>query len=431
MGDQPSTSQEPTQPLDDGSITLRRLLVISIIVRLFIDTSLQIFSPYLAVIAAGLGISIVLLGALNSIRSLMGLTAPGFASLTNKVGYRRVLRLLLLLSSAGMFLFSFSTHPLLLVVSMVIMGLGIFSFAPILQAYISAFIPYRSRARGLGMVEVSWALAGIVGLSISGLLIQRFDWRAPFWFLGTGLLIAFFIFGALPRTQHRVKQNRQRFKIPDIRQLLSQIRELFHFEFNVRSSWGAVLVGALIVFAMVNLGMTYGTWLGQEYGLNPAQIGLVALILGLGDLTAIAFVSTFGDRIGKRRLVLISVSFSVIAYLLLPVLNIYLYAAILGILLTRITFEAGMVSNISVLSEQIPMQRAKVLTVGSAAVTVGVALGNLVGPSAYSRWGIPSIGIISAVTAFIAAFIVFRWVKEGADDPIMEDAVLDEEYSNA
>ena len=396
---------------------MRRLIGMSIVVRLFVDTGIQIFAPYISVIARGVGISVVTLGALNSVRSLMGLLAPGFGSLTGNVGYRKVLRLMLLLGAAGMFIFSFSTNMLMLILAMVVMGLGIFSFASILQAYMSAFIPYRSRARGLGVVEVSWALAGIIGLSISGLLIQRFDWRAPFWFLGTGLLVSFFIFGALPRTQQKAKGDRKSFKIPQPRRVWRQIQDLFKFETNAVSAWGSVLVGALMVFGMVNLGMTYGTWLGQEYGLNAAQIGLVALVLGLADLTAIAVVSTFGDRIGKRRLLLINVSGSVVAYLLLPVLNIYLATVILAIILTRFTFEAAMVSNISVLSEQIPMQRAKVLTVGSAAVTLGVALGNIVGPSSYSTWGITAIGIISSASVLAAAVIVVRWVKEGNEHP--------------
>jgi predicted MFS family arabinose efflux permease len=173
-----------------------------------------------------------------------------------------------------------------------------------------------------------------------------------------------------------------------------------------------VLVVVLIVFGMVTLGMVYGTWLGEEYGLTPAQLGLVALILGVADLSAVVAVSTLGDRIGKRRFVLVSVACSVIAYLLLPVLNVHLYAAVVGLILTRITFEAGMVGNISLLSEQIPLQRAKVLTVASAAVTIGVASGNLVGPSTYSTWGISAIGLISACSALLATIIVFRWVKE-------------------
>lgn len=398
-----------------GTDSMRRLSAVGITIRLFVDTGVQIFAPFLSVIAAGLGISIIALGALNSLRSLMGLAGPGFGSLTDNIGYRNVLRLQLLLGSAGMFLFSFSQNIFTLLVAVIIMGLGLLSFAAILQAYMSAFIPYQNRARGLGSVELAWALAGIIGLSISGLLIQRFDWRAPFWFLGTGLLIAFFFVGKLPGTDRASGDVKVTVRIPDRHQLAQKLRDLVRIDHNVQSAWGAILVSGLLVFAMVNLGMTYGAWFDREYGLNAAQLGLVALVLGLADLAAIVFVTLSGDRIGKHRLVLASTICSVFAYLLLPMLNAYFFAAIGGLILARLTFEAGMVGNISLLSEQVPSQRAKVLTLSSACVTIGVALGNLTGPMSYSTWGVSTVGLISALAAILASVILFRWVTEGGD----------------
>ena len=86
-----------------------------------------------------------------------------------------------------------------------------------------------------------------------------------------------------------------------------------------------------------------------------------------------------------------------------------------AIFLARFAFESGMVSNISLLSEQIPTERAKVLTIGSAAITAGVAAGNLVGPTLFSTWRVQAIGLISAAGAFLAVIILLRWVREGVE----------------
>ena len=48
-------------------------------------------------------------------------------------------------------------------------GLGIACFVPNLHAYLSARLPYSLRARGLGMVEYSWALTGIIGAVALGI----------------------------------------------------------------------------------------------------------------------------------------------------------------------------------------------------------------------------------------------------------------------
>ncbi|MEZ4717435.1 MAG: hypothetical protein R2851_15315 [Caldilineaceae bacterium] len=69
------------------------------------------------------------------------------------------------------------------------MGLGFTSFVPNMHAYLSRqkYRPMRS-GRGLGMIDHSWALTGIVGLFVVGQLIAvaRLA-RMPFLLLGGGL----------------------------------------------------------------------------------------------------------------------------------------------------------------------------------------------------------------------------------------------------
>lgn len=384
-----------------------------IAVRLVIDTGIQIFGPYLSQIAAGLGISIVTLGALNSLRSLMGLAGPGFGSLAAGRGYRWTMRLQLVLGAAGVFIFSFSNSLWTAALGMVLMGLGIFSLAPILQAYMSAHIPYEKRARGLGVVEYAWALAGILGLSFAGLLMARYGWRAPFWLIGAGLIIAFFVFGALPPAQDDAARPKPKKPRPSLRRWLAQLRDLVKLDHNVGSAWGAIIAGAFNVFAVTNVSIVFGTWLSSEYGLNTAQLGLVALIIGLADLSGAIFASSFADRLGKYRVVLFSTAGAVIAYLLLPVLNFGLLAAVFGLILTRLFFETGIVVNISLLSEQVPGQRAKVMTLASATVTLGVAASSLSGPFVYSTWGVLGLGLVSAAGVLLATLLIIRYVSEG------------------
>lgn len=380
--------------------------------RLFVDTGIQIFAPYLPAIAAGLGISIVTLGALNSVRSLMGLTAPVLGSIADGIGYRQVMRALLLVAAAGMFVFALSWHLWVAAAGMILMGLGVFSFAPVLQAYMSAQIPYERRSRGLGIVEYGWALAGIAGLSISGLLIDRFGWRAPFWVLGVGLLLAFFVFGALPVTRSKYTSAGAGAILLRWRQWPARLLDLVTLESNVRSVWTAIVANGLNVFATANISIVYGVWLSREYGLTSTRLGLVALALGLSELLGSVLVSLLGDRLGKYRSVLVSTACTVGAYTLLPFLNFRVLAIVAGLTGGRFLFEISIVSNISLLSEQVPTQRGKVLTLATAAVTLGVAIASITGPIAYSSWGIFGPGFISAGTALLSTFLIVRWVND-------------------
>lgn len=424
MSPDPRSITQPSTSPPSNSTSLRRLLSIGVGARIFNDTGIQIFGPYLAAIASGLGMSIVSLGALNSLRSFMGLAAPISGSIADNIGYRATMRALLLLSAVGSLAFALSPNLPIAVAGLLIMGLGLFSFAPVLQAYMSAQIPYDRRSRGLGILEYGWALAGILGLSLSGLLIDRFGWRAPFLVISAGLLIAFFIFGAFPRTPTAARsQATAASALLQWRRWPSRIRALLQLESNARSAWIAMLVNALNVFAATNISFIYGVWLGGEYNVTATQLGLVALFLGLAELSGSVLVSLVGDRLGKYRSILGSSIVAVLAYLLLPVLDNFVTQAnllpfarviplILGLIISRFLFEISIVSSISLLSEQVPTQRGKVLTLATALVTSGVAAASVVGPVTYTAWGITGPCLIAAACALVAALLMVRWVTE-------------------
>lgn len=403
--------------------SLRRLLAIAVGARMFNDTGIQIFAPYLAAIASGLGLSIVSLGLLNSARSLMGLAAPIIGSIADTVGYRATMRTLLLMGAAGTLSFALSPNLTVAVPAVLLMGIGVFSFPPVLQAYMSAQIPYQRRSRGLGILEYGWALAGIVGLSASGLLIDRFGWRAPFFALSAGLLVAFFIFGAFPGTPGTHSRASAGAIFLQWRQWPRRVLALLQLESNARSAWIAIFVNALNVFAASTISFVYGVWLSREYAITTAQLGLVALFLGLSEFAGSILVSLVGDRLGKYRSILASSIIAVAAYLLLPLLDSLVAQAgllnlarvlpvIAGLVVARFLFEVSIVSSISLLSEQVPTQRGKVLALASAMVTSSVAAASLVGPLTYTTWGILGPALIAAACAFLAAILMARWVTE-------------------
>ena len=391
---------------------MRRLLTMGVGVRLFVDTGIQIFGPYLFAISAGLGISIVSLGVLNSLRSLMGLAAPVIGSIADGIGYRSTMRALLVMAAAGMFVFALSWNLWVTAVAMILMGVGLFSFSPVLQAYISGQIPYARRARGLGIVEYGWALASIIGLSVSGLLIDRFGWRAPFWALGVALLAAAFVFGALPGRPAGQSNASAAAAFTHWRKWAARLLELVMLETNARSAWSAIAVNGLNVFATATISIVYGVWLTREYGLTTTRLGLVVLALGLSELAGSVLVSLLGDRLGKYRSILASSTCSVAGYVLLPFLNFRVLSIVAGLVVLRFLFEVGIVSNIALLSEQVPTQRGKVLALASATVTTSVAVASVVGPVAYLTWGIFGPALISATAALLAATLAFRWVRE-------------------
>jgi MFS family permease len=174
------------------------LIALSLGAKLLVDTSQQIFQPFLPIIAKGVDLEILQLSRLVALASLMGLSAPLMGHLADIAGYRSVLRVSLYITGASLLSMVIFPVPWMIVASMVFIGLGSAGYSPILQAYLSTKLPYENRGRGLASVEFSWALAGIFGLYIAGNLIEISSWKTPFYSLGFGLIVFFLLFSVLP-----------------------------------------------------------------------------------------------------------------------------------------------------------------------------------------------------------------------------------------
>ena len=391
----------------DGSVGLIGMGLSS---RLLIDTSTQLFNPFLAIIAAGLGVNVIVMGALVSLRSATGLFSPVFGGLAERWGYRFVLRMTLLLAAIGILIVGLSSQVWLAAVGMVIMGIGSFAFVPLLQAYLSNQLPYATRSRDLAIIEYAWAFASIVGLFIAGQLIARFGWRAPFFVLGVGLLIAWLFLARLPMA--KIAQSKPVEHLSSSQTWDEQMGTYLDLGANRVSAWGTIMTGCFQLFAANTILIIHGEWLSREYGLGAAELGTVSLLVGGAFLSGSVLVSVIGDRFGKRRSVLWGTTACLFAYGALPFSNTTLELAVGGLGIALFCFEFALVSNIALLSEQLPTQRAKLFTLSAAICLLGITLSSLIGPWTYTQLGMWGISGISTATMVLALLIILMWVKE-------------------
>lgn len=392
-------------------MSVTRLLTVSVLARIVVDTGVQMFNPFLPIIAGGLGTNVVVMGRLVALRSAMGLFSPVFGAAADRRSYRRVLQLGLFLGSLGMAMVGISRTVWMAVPGMILCGLGFAAFVPTLQAYVSARLPYSRRARGLGILEYSWAITGILGLYLLGQLIEYSSWRAPFFVLSAGMLVFAVVFGILPPVQRdATEQPAEAAAHPAIRK--RRIARFFDLGDNARSAYGAIGVSSLTMFAAIQFMIIYGAWLYAEYGLTAGQLGTVALVFGLFDLTASVSVSLFTDRIGKWRSVFVGVVGAFAGYLLIPWFNFGALPAILALGITRGFFEFAIVSNIPLLSEQVPSQRGKVMTLSAAFALAAVTIANFTGPWLYTEFGVFAVSVVAATSSALAVLTLLVFVIE-------------------
>ena len=379
--------------------------------KLLVDTSVQFFNPFLVVIAGGVGIGTVAMGRIIAMRSLTGLIAPVLGNLADRIGHRTVMRASLFTLGIAMIVAPLRGGIAVFAIAVVLTGVGQSGYTPNLHAYLSERLPYEKRAMGLGIIEYSWALAGIVGLFASGYLIETFSWKAPFYLLGALLVFMSVVFSALPDAEGAPAPKpcgRVGLRVS----ISERFAGFFHLGPHARSAWAAIAVTGLNMFAMMHVMIIHGGWLQSEYGLTPSRLGMVALILGLCDLGASVSVSLFVDRIGKLRSVTLGLVGMVIGFALMPVLNLSLTLAIASIAIPRLSFEFAVVSSFPLLSEQTPRARGKVMSLGMTAGLIGASLAALTGPDAYLRFGVWGLGPVSLALSAVSLALIVLFVRE-------------------
>ncbi len=407
----------------NASLPVAGLIALGLAAKFFVDTSSQIFLPFLPITAAGLGISVLAMGRLVSVMSFAGLIAPLTGALADKIGHKPLIRSGLLLCGAGMLLIASDLGLVGALAGMVLNGFGVAAFTPNLHAYLSERLPYDKRARGLGILEYSWALAGILGLFLAGHLIERLSWNAPLFILG-GALVAFaFVYGALPSSRKLAHRSREAGPRPrkigvgradgSLQVFLSgsirRIRKFFDLGEHAVSAWAGICAAGLHMFGISNIMIIHGEWLKAQYGLGAAKLGNVALLFGLVDWAASIVVSVFVDRIGKKRAFLIGIGGALLGYALLPVLNKSLALIVLGFCIPRMFFEFGIVSNFPLLSEQNPRMRGKILSLNMALCFIGRALSGITGPWLYlhfGQWVLAAASFAAALMSFLSGLFL-------------------------
>jgi MFS family permease len=388
----------------------------------------------------------------------MGLAAPIGGVVGDRRSYRTVVVGSLVVEAVGLGLVGLSDGQgvgrAVLVAGMVLSGLGMAWFVPALQAYSSSQLPYDRRARGMGMIEYAWALTGIVTLFLAGRLIEATTWRAPFLVLAVLMLVAAAVFSRLPAEPRphghgdgdvvaaralsdsvgglaldEVIHDLERHPDPpvvsasappvapgssvDVRAgVVERFVGFFRLGPGAGSAYAEIVAGALLYFAAFQVLLVHGIWLQDDFGVTAAGLGTVALVFGVFDLAASVSVSLFVDRIGKRRSVLAGMAAGVAAYLLIPLLDRGIVAAVVGLTVARCVFEFTIVSHFPLLSEQIPSQRGKVLTLGTSSGLLCSTAAGFVGPWLFERAGIVGVSVLSAVTMAAAALLVAAFVRE-------------------
>jgi len=344
-------------------------------------------------------------GVIGQIRTLASAVALIFALLMGVMSVRFKHKSLLItglifysISALGCFLAPNFNWMLL---SYSLSGIGLAMVSPMAFALVGELLPLEKRSNTIGWIFAGSALSSLIGIQIIGYIAGIAGWRVVF--LGlvlpislTSLIIA--IIG-IPSTSHN--------SISTISggDYLEGFKEIFS-----NSSAIACLIGTTLSLASYQVVLTYGmSFYRQRFHISLSRATILFSVLAscyiLGSLLSGKLVNKFGRK-----------SLTIVGYLFLGLFIILftniprLWVSVIVALLCLIFVGIGDSASNSLTLEQIPRFRGTMMSMYSAATSLGAALGAGIGGmillwSDYQFLGIVlgGLGVASAANYYLFA----------------------------
>lgn len=374
-------------------------LVLFTAIRTVANTSYRMIYPFLSTFQSGLGITLGNISVLLTIRSLMGLISPMIAPLADWRGRKFSMLLGLGTFTAAAALMVVWPTVISFFIAVLLMSLGYLVFLPAMQAYIGDRVPYQRRGRAMGLTELSWSLAFILGVPAVGWLIGRSgDWYAAFPMLallgGLGFLALWL---KVPGDHAEHANSEATLNRSGLKQVL-----------GVPAVRVGLAMGIMMTAANETVNLVFGLWLENSFGLKLAALGAAAAVLGLAELGGEGLSTGLVDWLGKEWSVRAGLLLNSLAAIGLVFSGGAVWSALLGLFVFYLSFEFTIVSALPMMSEAMPALRATVMASTVASFSIGRAVGAIVGPFLFTTWSFPANAAAAVVFNLAAIFLLSR-----------------------
>ena len=340
--------------------------------RLFVATSFRMVYPFLAIFAAGLDVPFTTISLAMAVSMAASAVVPFLAPIADQRGRKNGMLLGMGIFLAGTLAASLFPHIVTFFITILLCNLGNNLLISAIQAYLGDRVAYQKRGLYLAIGELSWAVAFIVMVPLTGLILERANWNAPYiWLTFIGAVMTAVIWLVVPQDKPSDPEPLTLFK--DIKTVLRSTPAVL-----------GMLMGTAFIIGNELVSVVFGVWMQDSFGLQIAALGAASMVIGFSELGGEGLAALLADRIGKERLIGISFLFNGLWVIALPWLGQSEVGAFVWLFMFYLTFEVGIVSALPVMTELVPQARATMMALFIAALSIGRALGDVIAPRLYT-----------------------------------------------
>ncbi len=393
MRGQSRGASAPGSPSASGRGAASLILPVLCLCSFAVPFNNYILSPILVDVSNDLGVSLATGGLLGTIFAAPAATmALVMGPLSDKYGRRPVLVFGVATLAFANLLSALAWSFPALAVFRFLGGFGTAALSPTMFAAVGDAFDYRQRGRAIGILMSSNTMAMALGIPIAAVLAGLFHWRVAYGFLAVSLLIAL----AVLWTQY------PRIKRPAASPPLS------------------------IYFRIILNGVGYVAWLTymgaffvERFGLATQNLALVTATLGFGVVAGSNLGGRIGDRIGGHKGITVASGFLAAAALLVQT-HLIGWMALGAVVNFVFGFPMGarFTSMLTMLSEQNPEARGRLLAMNTNGFQSGVVVGAAIGGQIVERAGYGMLGIVGAGLIAFSGVIVWIGAQERVRAPV-------------
>lgn len=370
------------------------------------SSQIMIIAPILPAIREQLGMPEHLMGLLvTSYAVMLGLTAILIGPISDRIGRRRVMLIGTLSMALALFAHALVDTFTQLFIARAVAGVagGILSGSVV--SYIGDVFPPTRRGWANGWVMSGTATGQIIGIPVGTLIADSISFRAPFLMFGVFMLVTWLMVGRY-LVQPDVRRDRTPISLPMI---LGKYAGLLR-EPAIRNATFAFFM----MFISVGVFVTYfPTWLRTEFGVDGTFIASLFLVGGVANVLTGPRIGKLSDRIGRRRLILISACGTGLFVVSTTFVVTQAWVAY-PLLFTFMMLVAMRVSPFqTLLSELVDDDRRGTLMSFSAALgQAGLGTGGAIAGFSYASYGYVSNTVIGAMAILTTGFVIWKFVPE-------------------
>lgn len=375
--------------------------------RLLANAVIRIPYVFLAAFSSGLALPVPAMTAILGLRELGGVASLGIGRWADHGNERRSVVACGFAAGLTTLAAGFFTGPTAFAIVMAGNGVFLFGAGAAQSSWVAHRVAFGRRSRVLGITELTWGGAFLLGAPLCAWLIEVGGWRLPFRVLGVALLIGAAVLW------HTLEPD----ATPDRRDAPTPWRALLR---TGRRSWGVVGFNVAQPFSQMLVFAVAGDWFVEHLGMSLSGLGANTVLVGAGEILGTLGTVAFADRIGPARAGILGMALVVPTTAALGLVGGNAALGVALLVVTAVGMEFGFVSAFPLLTEIAPDSRAAAIGGGIALMTISRAVAAATAGWLYATAGIGVSGICAAMISAVAAWCLWRG---GAVEPGSTDAV--------